>query len=316
LKPRRKFKNSCAHPIHGLLDVLAWQFGLRHAEESSLTSKILSPYQPQIWPERKLRAVSSNGVQITWIGHSTFLIQFGDRSILTDPIFGNCQPLPLSRLRRVVPPGLKYAELPRIHDVLISHCHYDHLDSPTIKRLGNSPRYWLPAGLKPWFHRRGIENCVELEWGQSAQVAGDLQIYCVPAQHFAARGPFDRDRTHWCGWVLRSSRRTVYFAGDTGYCPIFREIGERFGGFDLAMIPIGAYRPRWLMRPIHVDPFEAVQIHLDIRSRQSIACHWGTFRLTDEPLNEPPALLRQALSERRLPPDQFRSLQFGEPITV
>ena len=142
------------------------------------------------------------------------------------------------------------------------------------------------------------------------------EIHCVPAQHFAARTPFDRDRTHWCGWVLRTAERTVYFAGDTGYCPIFKEIGERFGGFDLAMIPIGAYRPRWIMQSIHVDPNEAVQIHRDVRSRRSVACHWGTFRLTDEPLNEPPAVLRQAVAERGLPAEEFRALKFGETIVV
>ena len=143
-----------------------------------------------------------------------------------------------------------------------------------------------------------------------------MEIHCVPAQHFAARGLFDRNGTHWCGWVVRTSERSVYFAGDTGYCPVFKEIGARFGGFDLALIPIGAYRPRWLMKPMHVDPEEAVQIHLDVRSRGSVAGHWGTFTLTDEPLNEPPLLLQRVLAQRSLPPGEFRVLNFGESIEV
>ena len=143
-----------------------------------------------------------------------------------------------------------------------------------------------------------------------------MEIHSVPAQHFAARGPFDRNRTHWCGWVIRSGSRTIYFAGDTGYCPGFREIGERFGGIDLSLIPIGAYRPRWLMQSMHVDPFEAVKIHQDVRSQLSVACHWGTFHLTDEPLTEPPSLLQNALSEQNLSSKNFKVLSPGETLMV
>lgn len=215
-----------------------------------------------------------------------------------------------------MPPGIAIEAMPPVHEVLISHSHYDHLDVPTLRWLGKECHYWVPSALSSWFHRRGIQKCRELAWWESARVAAELELHCVPAQHFSARTPFDRNRTHWCGWVLRSPSRTIYFAGDTGYCPVFREIGTRFGGVDLALIPIGAYRPRWLMQPIHVDPYEAVQIHLDVRSRQSVACHWGTFRLTDEPLHEPPGVLQKALADRGVPPDQFRALRIGETILV
>jgi L-ascorbate metabolism protein UlaG (beta-lactamase superfamily) len=137
---------------------------------------------------------------------------------------------------------MRLAELPAIQHVLISHCHYDHLDGPAIRMLVRSypgVHFWLPEGLSGWFHRRGIRNCTELAWGESAQLSDAVSVHCVPAQHGSARTLFDRNRTHWCGWVLESAERSVYFAGDTGYAPIFREIGERFGGFDLAMIPIG-----------------------------------------------------------------------------
>jgi N-acyl-phosphatidylethanolamine-hydrolysing phospholipase D len=316
VKRASRFKNSHPHSESGLLDILRWQIGFGPAEENYIQAEALPPFQPQSCRAGDLARPDSEKVQLTWIGHSTFLIQHRGRNILTDPIFGNCQPLPSSRLRRLASPGVPLAALPKIHDVLISHCHYDHLDALTIKALGAIPNYWLPEGLSPWFRRRGIDRCREMAWWQSASLVGGLEIHAVPAQHFAARTPFDRNRTHWCGWVLRSPARTIYFAGDTGYCPVFREIGERFGGFDLAMIPIGAYRPRWIMQPIHVDPNEAVQIHLDVRSRQSVACHWGTFRLTDEPPNEPPAVLQKAMAGRGLPPDQFRVLRFGETIVV
>jgi N-acyl-phosphatidylethanolamine-hydrolysing phospholipase D len=317
--PHKKYTNSHPHPAHGLLDVLRWQLGFGPREVSPFAASEPPSFQPQSCPPSKnyLTQPDLNRVQLTWIGHSTFLIQHRGRNILTDPIFGNCgPPLPLSRLRRVMPPGLPFQSLPQIHDVLISHCHYDHLDASTIKRLGDQPNYWLPAGLASWFQRRGITRCRQMDWWQSANLSEGIEIHCVPAQHFAARGLFDRDQTHWCGWVIRSSDQAIYFAGDTGYCPVFQEIGSRFGGFDLAMIPIGAYRPRWLMQPMHVDPHEAVQIHIDVRSRQSVACHWGTFALTDEPLNEPPRLLERELARRVVSPTSFRALRFGETIEI
>jgi N-acyl-phosphatidylethanolamine-hydrolysing phospholipase D len=313
------YTNSYPHSVHGLLDVVRWKLGLGPRESSPLAPGVLPPYEPQFSKiEASLLAQPAREhVQLTWIGHSTFLIQHQGRNILTDPIFGHCGPaLPWAALRRVVPPGLSFDLLPQIHDVLISHCHYDHLDEPTLKDLGGRPKYWLPAGLAPWFQRRGITRCQQMDWWQATSMAHGIELSCVPAQHFAARTAFDRNHTHWCGWVIRSATRAIYFAGDTGYCPVFNEIGVRLGGFDLSMIPIGAYRPRWLMRPIHVDPHEAVQIHLDVGSRRSVACHWGTFALTDESLNEPPRLLEQALAERSIPAEHFRALKFGETIQV
>jgi N-acyl-phosphatidylethanolamine-hydrolysing phospholipase D len=317
--PKSIYKNTYHHPPHGFLDVLRWKLGLDPREHSLFGSGEPLPYPPDASSAGSAGLVQTDPkrIQLTWIGHSTFLIRHRGHNILTDPIFGNCAPLlPLARLRRAAPPGLPFQSLPRIHDVLISHCHYDHLDATTIRLLGNGPNYWLPAGLARWFQRRGITRYQQMEWWQSATLCEGVEIHCVPAQHFAARGLFDRDQTHWCGWVIRSSDRTVYFAGDTGYCPVFKGIGLRFGGFDLAMIPIGAYQPRWLMRPMHVDPDEAVQIHVDVCSRQSVACHWGTFVLTDEPLNEPPRLLEHALAGRSILREHFRVLRFGETLEV
>ena len=317
MKGTKRYQNSHPHRQHGLLDVLRWQLGLGPKEAASSSAGQEMPYKPQSVVPTIIEKPSPDKVRVTWIGHSTFLIQHQGRNILTDPIFGNCQPsLPLARLRRVAPPGLSFEALPPIHDVLISHCHYDHLDLPTVRRLDSvhAPKFWLPSGLARWFERHSIRRCAELAWWDATRFSEEIQLHCVPAQHFAARSPFDRDRTHWCGWVIKSQAKAVFFAGDTGYCPVFREIGDRFDGFDLAMIPIGVYRPRWLMQPIHINPDEAVRIHMDVRSRLSLACHWGTFALADDPLGEPPTLLAQALASRNLSVSQYRVLRFGESI--
>lgn len=322
VKRGTRFENAWPHPAHGLLDVLRWKLGLGPREAPSpvpenFSRNQLSPASPD-W--RRIQSPDPSPIQLTWIGHSTFLIQHRGRNILTDPIFGDClTPFPLLRLPRRTPPGLMPGQLPPIHEVLISHCHYDHLDKPAVTQLNRAeipPRFWLPSGLGGWFQRQRISRFQEMAWWQSAALEDEMEIHSVPAQHFAARGPFDKNLTHWCGWVLRSHGRMIYFAGDTGYCPDFREIGERFGGFDLSLIPIGAYRPRWLMKPVHVDPFEAVQIHQDVRSQFSVAGHWGAFALTDEPLMEPPALLQRALVGQNVPLEQFRALRIGETVVV
>jgi len=318
---RTKFHNLHPHSAHDFAGIVRWKLGL--ASENSENSDIPAvKASGKSWalrtPPQKPAAGSPEKAQIrlTWIGHSSFLIQHQGLNILTDPIFGDCQPIPVGRMRRSTPPGIRFADLPPIDHVLISHSHYDHLDLPTIRKLGNGVRYWAPEGLSRWFRRRGITSCRELAWGQSAQLSEELAVHCVPAQHGSARTLFDRNRTHWCGWVIKSTDRTAYFAGDTGYSPIFRELGEQFGGFDLAMIPIGAYNPRWLMHPVHLNPADAVQVHLDVRSRLSIACHWGTFRLADEPPEEPPALLAQELALAHVDPAKFLAIRPGDAVEV
>lgn len=317
---RNQFRNLHPHSAHNFAGVVRWKLGLVGTDPGAVLTQQPAALSVSETPARPLGgAPETTHIRSTWIGHSTFLLQHQGLNILTDPIFGDCQPIPVGRLRRSSAPGLRLVELPPIQHVLISHCHYDHLDAPAIRNLRRrnpGVNFWLPEGLSGWFHRRGIRNCTELSWGQSAQLSESVTIHCVPAQHGSARTLFDRNRTHWCGWVLESADRSVYFAGDTGYAPIFREIGERFGGFDLAMIPIGCYNPRWLMHPVHLDPAEAVQVHLDVRSRQSIACHWGTFRLADEPLSEPPALLAQEVARAGVGKDQFQAIRPGQSIEV
>ncbi len=266
--------------------------------------------------ERLRNPPKKDRFQITWIGHATFLIQVGGRNLLTDPIYSECcSPVYLPNLKRMAPPGVPFDQLPDIDGVLISHDHYDHLDRATIRRLGAKPHYFFPLGITSWFERMRFENCHEADWGDVLPFGG-LNIHCVPAQHFSGRGVFDRNRTLWCGWIIEYAGRKVYFAGDSGYSPLFAEIGRDYGPIDCALIPIGAYSPRWFMHPVHVDPREAVRIHLDVRARQSIASHWGTFRLTDEPLAEPPIYLKKVLYEEGLSQEDFISLRFGETLIV
>jgi len=310
-----KYRNPYPHPPHGLLDVLRWKTGWhppgpapegdRAPRRAGAPAVVREPPPPR-----------SERVGLTWIGHSTFLIEYRGLRILTDPIFGNILPLlPVPRFRRLVPPGIAPGDLPPIDEVLISHSHYDHLDTRSIRLLGERPRYWVPRGLGAWFRRHGFDRSVELDWWQSVAIPGLGELHCVPAQHFSARGLFDRDRTLWCGWVLRTPGFTVYFAGDTAYCPLFQELGSRFGGADLALLPIGAYSPRWLMGSVHANPDEAVAMHIDLGSRLSVACHWGTFRLTDEPPDEPPALLARARERYGVAAAAFRVLAPGETIS-
>lgn len=291
----------------------------RPREEAAIPPEEVPPYRPaRAQPDlRRLQAPPEpERFQVTWIGHATFLIQVGGRNFLTDPIYSRCcSPVYLPNLRRLAEPGVPFDQLPRIDGILISHDHYDHLDRRTIRRLGGAPHYFFPLGITPWFQRLHFKNCHEADWGQCLDF-GDLSLHCVPAQHFSGRGVFDRNRTLWCGWILQYAGRKLYFAGDSGYSPLFEEIGNGYGPIDCALIPIGAYSPRWFMHPVHVDPREAVKIHRDVRSRQSIASHWGTFQLTNEPPGEPPIYLKKVLRDEGLPEEAFVTPRFGETLII
>jgi N-acyl-phosphatidylethanolamine-hydrolysing phospholipase D len=225
---------------------------------------------------------------VTWVGHSTLLVQMGHVTFLTDPTWSpTASPVALGP-RRFVEPGLDFDTLPHVDFALVSHNHYDHLDIVTLRALADrGTRVYVPLGNRGLLESSGITDVVELDWWEHRDFDG-VAIHCVPARHWSRRGLLDGDRTLWSGWAVVAEDRRFYFAGDTGMFPGFEEIGSRLGPFDLAAIPIGAYEPSAMMQPSHVNPEEAVSALERLRAKRSIAVHFGTFDLSDEPLDEPP----------------------------
>lgn len=278
-----------------------------------------SPFRPH--PPANAAAApraAAERLTLTWVGHSTFLIRIGGLHLLTDPVWSErVSPIPLLGPRRRVPPGVALEAPPPIDVVLLSHNHYDHLDVPTVRRLVRrhpQARWFVPLGLGEFLRRRGVRTVRELDWWEEARV-GDAVLGCTPAQHFSARGLGDRNRALWCGWAVAAPAGRLFFAGDTGYHPEFARIDERFGPFHVALMPIGAYEPRWFMQPVHMNPEESVRAFRDLtrgRNAVMVPMHWGTFRLTDEPLDEPPRRAARAWREAGLPFDDLWILAPGE----
>ena len=251
---------------------------------------------------------------VTWVGHATLLVQLDGTNILTDPQWSErASPLSFAGPKRVTPPALAFDDLPPVHVIVISHDHYDHLDVATVKRLAavHRPRFLVPLGMKAWFADLGILDVEELDWWDARVVRG-VTFTCVPAQHFAQRSLWDMNRRLWAGWTMTGRDRRLFFAGDTAYFDGFKEIGQRLGPFDLAAIPIGAYLPPVIMKQVHTDPRDALEVFTDVRARAMIPIHWGTFDLADEPLEEPPRLLERYARERDLGPDRVWILKHGE----
>ena len=264
--------------------------------------------------------VDSDALTITWIGHSSFLIQSGGVNILTDPIWSErASPVSFAGPRRLVPPGMSFDDLPPIHATFVSHDHYDHLDDRTTRQLIQRfpSMHWLvPLGVGGFLSRRGASLVAELDWWDTLDL-GMFSASCTPAQHFSGRYPWNRDDSLWCGWVIRFRGRSVFFAGDTAMHPEFRAIARRLGPFDAAILPIGAYEPRWFMQPVHMNPTDATGAYCDLtdvstRTTVMVPSHWGTFRLTDEPVAEPPAEALRAWSDAGLSTDMLWLLAHGE----
>jgi N-acyl-phosphatidylethanolamine-hydrolysing phospholipase D len=254
---------------------------------------------------------------VTWIGHSTVLVQLDGVNFLTDPTWAQ-RSGPFSGfvgVRRYTPPGIAFDDLPSIDFVVISHDHYDHLDEPTVRRLARTfdPLFVVPLGIKAWLADRGITNAVELDWGESVTVKG-LSVVCTPAQHGGGRTAIDQGRRLWSSWAVLGSKR-FYFGGDTGYYHHFAETGNRLGPFDLAALPIGSYTPREIAKPVHISPEEALQAALDLRASRLLGVHWGTFALAREPYDEPPARMRAEIARRGIDPATAWILKPGETRT-
>jgi N-acyl-phosphatidylethanolamine-hydrolysing phospholipase D len=268
------------------------------------------------------RAGSAMQPAATWIGHATVLMQLGGLNMLTDPIFSErASPLSFVGPRRHQPPGLRLDQLPRIDLVLVSHNHYDHCDADSLLALnrqnGGAPLFVVPLGLKDWLAGLGITRAVELDWWQSHRL-DRAEVMLTPVQHWSGRGLHDRMDTLWGGFAVLTPGFDVFHAGDTGYSADFAEIRRRLAarqgrhGFDLALLPIGGYEPRWFMASQHVNPDESVRMHRDLGARRSLGMHWGTFELTDESLDEAPRALAQARRAGGLAEEEFFVLAIGQ----
>ena len=255
----------------------------------------------------------------TWVGHSTVLLQLGPLNVVTDPVWSErASPMPWLGPRRVMTPAVDFDALPPIDVVLLSHNHYDHLDAATVRRIARRFPHatWLcPLGLVPILQRFGVPNVVERDWWTNVRDAR-FTATCTPAQHFSARGLRDRNETLWCGWVIETDGVRILFAGDTALHPAFGDIGALLGPFDLVMLPIGAYEPRWFMRAVHMNPDDAVAAYRALvdgaAAPPCLTLHWGTFRLTDEPVEEPPRRFARCWLAAGLPQHGNWTLAHGE----
>jgi N-acyl-phosphatidylethanolamine-hydrolysing phospholipase D len=270
-------------------------------------------------PERVADAVGElarhSEATATWIGHATVLVRHDSVAYLTDPAWSErAGPFGAFGARRFVAPAVALAELPRIDFVVISHNHYDHLDLRTLTelhRLQPKLQFFVPLGNGKLLRAEGIDGVTELDWGESAGV-GNVRVHCLPSRHWSARGMRDENRALWSSWAVIGPARRVYFSGDTGFFPGFAEIGRRLGPFDLAALPIGAYEPAEMMQPVHLNPEEAVAAARALGAQRTLAIHWGTYDLTDEPLGEPPVRFRAALAAAGLEAERGWVLRIGE----
>ena len=270
--------------------------------------------QPRCLPA----ALEDSAAVITFVGHSTLLIQTPAGNILTDPMYSQrAGPLNLFGPRRIRQPAVLLEDLPPISLVAVSHNHYDHCDLRSLRQLAMrfDPIVTTPIGNGRLVRSAGIRRVEELDWWQSVEVAG-ASVTLTPAHHFSARGLFDRNHALWGGFMFTLGELRIFFAGDTAYGMFFKDVGRRLGPIDLALLPIGAYEPRWFMQSVHMNPDEAVQAHLDLAASQSIGMHYGTFQLTTEGLDAPLRALERARSDRGVPAPKFSTLAFGGSLRL
>ncbi len=279
-------------PEHGFLDLLQW---MRNREIGPWRNWI--PSTPGPPPPAQAEGAS---LRVTFVNHATVLLQTDGCNILTDPVWSRrVSPVSFMGPQRHRDPGIRFEDLPAIHCILISHNHYDHLDLPTLRRLAaaHDAEVFCPLGVARMLRRAGFRRVREMDWWQQKPWQGTM-VHCVPAQHFSARHPFDRNRTLWCGWMLETPSGNVYFAGDTGFAPLFKAIAERFSPIRLALLPIGAYEPEWFMGPVHMTPEQAVEAQSMLGASVALAIHFGTFALADDGETDPVDRLQLALGDR------------------
>jgi L-ascorbate metabolism protein UlaG (beta-lactamase superfamily) len=296
----------------GLRDVLKWRLSAR--PRAPWPARAENDHAPEL-----PRSLAAGELAVTGVNHATDLIQFQGLNLLTDPVFSErASPVSWAGPRRVRPPGVAFDALPRIDAVLVSHNHYDHMDLRTLLRLHrrDRPRFLVPLGNGRALEAAGIAGVAELDWWQEASLGDGASVVLVPVQHWSGRGLFDRCRALWGGFFIRRGPVSAFFAGDTGYGAHFKMIRERLGAPDLSLLPIGAYEPRWFMKDQHVDPDEAVRAHLDLGSRLSLGMHFGTFRLSDEGIDDPVSALAASRLARGVPDAAFRPLHNGLTVRL
>jgi len=287
-------------------DLMKWTFSSKN------------PKRVKIETSQDWKSLNKNSQDYAvWIGHATYLLNSGGITILTDPVFSKrASPVRFAGPKRLIPPAMSLEDLPKVDVITVSHNHYDHLDIASLKKLyklNPEALFLVPKGDKKLLSRKGIKNVQEFLWWEEVEIKS-TQFTFTPVQHWSARGIRDRNKSLWGGWFIKSLDRSLFHAGDTGYSQDFKETRSRLGSPDIALIPIGAYAPRWFMSFSHVNPSEAVQIAEDLGVEVAYGMHWGTFPLTDEEVLEPPLLLESALEAKSLPKEFFRTLKPGEVV--
>jgi len=311
---KRGFRNPPGSPVHAHKSAEYWRFIWRRLLLARAAAAV--PEGHMLAHAETVAGLAEHAEldSLTWLGHASFLIRTGGKTILVDPYLGEfASPVRGMGPKRFAPAALASGQLPPIDLLIVSHNHYDHLCAATIRNLPGKERMTVavPLGLGRFFRRRGYINVHELDWYDDLQLDG-LQVTALPAVHWSKRTPFDRNRTLWASFAIKSRAHRLWFAGDTGYGPVFGDMGRDYGPFDLAMVPIGAYAPRSIMGRHHATPEEAVKIGRDMRADRLVAMHWGTVVLTDEHPFEPPGRFRAAADQAGLRPDQAWLMRIGE----
>jgi len=298
-----KYKNSLKNFKYGFWDIILWKSRL--CRDERLYEKKDFSEQEYFIPAK----FDKEKPYVVWINHSSFWVKIKNISILTDPVWSKkCFPMPIFGAKRLHKPPFDLEKLEKIDFVLISHNHYDHLDKKTVLKLNKlypNIQWIVPKGLKRWFLKKNIFKVSELYWWENIQFK-DISVTATASQHFSGRMVFDYNNTLWVGYILEIRDKKMYFVGDTGYNENdFKDIGKKYKKIDLSLIPIGAYLPRRFLKPVHINPEEAVKIHKEVNSIFSIGMHWKTFRLSDEPIYLPPQDLSIAIKKERLDPYSF-----------
>jgi L-ascorbate metabolism protein UlaG (beta-lactamase superfamily) len=301
-----RFDDRATQPERGAADMFKWKV-LRRSDPRPDDFAALDAIRPGI-RDGGAAALASGAPVAVWIGHATWALRLGGKVIVTDPVWSKTLSGVVPRL---VQPGVALEDMPPVDVVLVTHDHRDHMDLPTLGKLGGSPLYIVPIGNGPRIARLGHPNVVELDWWQTHEVDG-VAFTLVPARHWSMREPWNKNDTLWGGFVITSRDGVAYHSGDTAFGDHFAEIAARVGTIDWAMLPIGGYNPRWFMEPQHVDPIEAARGFTALGARHMLSMHWGTFRLTDEAVGEPPARLRSYWAEQQLAPERLWLLDVGE----